>query len=146
MATADALAATLVDDAPQHLKQARRAVDFVQHDQAVLVRVEIQLDIRQLGPVGRELEVEVDGTIPVPVGERSGQRRLAGLAGAQEDDARKLPQPIPNHRLGSPSQHPCNYSTLWNNCKDLQDTCPGAWRPAPGTRRRAPAIPPDPVR
>ena len=83
LAAADAL----VDDSAQGLKQVRGAVDLVQHHQVAALRGEIAARIRQLLPVDRVLQVEVQA-LPdgaplsrlIRLREGSRQRRLADLA------------------------------------------------------------------
>ena len=120
LAAADAL----VDDTAQRLKQVRDAVDFVQYDQAVAFRGEIAARIRQLLPVHRILQIEVQalpGDAPLMgllrLREGSRQRGLADLARSQEGHGGEQPQPLPQARTQQSrdcvAHHPCNYGA-WN--------------------------------
>lgn len=93
VAGSSACAPTLVDDAPQRREESGGPVDFVEDDQTVGVALAVVLDVGQLREVAGAFQIEVGGASSL--GDLEGQRRLAHLADAGEDDRRRpVQQPL----------------------------------------------------
>ena len=95
MAVAVTRRPALVDDAPQGLEQVGRVLDLVDHDQLAPLLAQIGVGIGEAEAVGGPLQVQIHRA-GRPVGRNApGQRGLAHLAGAEQDDggAGRKPRP-----------------------------------------------------
>jgi hypothetical protein len=136
LSTRLAAAAALVDDTPKNAEHSRHALHFVQDHQLVRVCREEGLCIVEPPLCGGKFQVQVKG---VRVGRLSRpsrpsrhlrqlrqlrhlgecKRRLAGLAGPEQNHRRKLHQKITQALLGESALHPCILSIRWRNCIDI---------------------------
>ena len=108
--------------------------DLIQHDKPPTVSAKVAPRVRQLLPIVRILQVEIEarsgGRRPrLPGSGRYGpcQRRLADLAWPQQRDRREHPKPIVDASPQCPRDHlpdhPCNYGERPQNCKVDYPSC-----------------------
>ncbi len=101
-------AAALVNQAAQRLEYFRRAVDFIENDQPVLIGAQKKRRLDQLVPVLRRLQIEIERVGALR--DCQGERRLADLTRANEGNGGFPIQGCSNRRESVAWDHPCKLS------------------------------------
>ena len=127
LATEGTSAPALVNDTPQHCKQARHALHLIQNDHLLCMRRKKCARVTQLRQIARCFQIQVDrcsGALPgqsqcALLHQLMRQRRLANLARPQNGYGRKLLHADIHFIRNLALVHGCNYSTQWKLCNAI---------------------------
>ena len=109
-------AAPGVDQAAKVREQLRRAMDFVDDDQAIGVHPEKEQGLGQPGAIEARLEVEVEGALDL--GDLVGEGRLPHLAWTDQRHRRLAGQGNPEGFRRTSIYHPCKLKKSVSICKE----------------------------
>ena len=106
---------TGVDEPAQAAEEVWRALDLVEDDERVLVLCQVEFRLREFGPVGLGLQVEVDRRPRAGHFEREGG--LPNLPRPQQGGGRRFIEGGGERAEKAALYHPCNYGVSFQTCK-----------------------------